>query len=232
MQMFPDARNQEFEHLTRIADIYDYHLVCDIPSGGNYLHKHLSNKVTIIGVDSCLSFMAIQASSTTHSNLSTVVSQPNQTGFKAGVFDRVLSLAGIHHMQEKTPFFKEVARLLKPEGKFCIADVVRDSATAVFLDEIVDCYNSMGHKGEYLNEESIVEMKYSGLVISHVETIDFYWCFNDEKEMVQFCRLLFGLDNIMPSDFLAKTQQCLAPLKRNGQYLLPWQLQYISGHKA
>jgi phenylacetate-CoA ligase len=56
-------------------------------------------------------------------------------------------------------------------------------------------------------------------------------CPNNEQDMVQFCCLLFGLDQIITRDFLAKTHQCLSPFKRNGQYLLLWQLQYIFGQK-
>ena len=226
MTKYPDARNQEFEHLIRLSDIKTGNSICDIPCGGFYLKRFINTDSKLIGVDACLNHFL-------HGNLqgNLLISSPTSTGLKSAEFDRVISLAGIHHMRDKKPFFTEVARLLKPGGNFCIADVAEGSPTSVFLDSIVNEHNSMGHSGCYLNEQTLAEVSSSGLTLTDSNKIDFFWVFNCRQDMVDFCSLLFGLDQINKTNFVEQTEALLSPTQASESYMLPWQLQFICGKK-
>lgn len=232
MAEFPDARQQEFRHFVDIAELASHHLVCDLPCGGNYLRPYLPAGVRVIGVDASAEFFNAPDWLTPPDHSDTVLSSITQTGLQSAQFDRVLSLAGVHHMPDKRPFFSEIARLLKSDGKFCLADVVEGSGTSIFLDSVVDRYNSMGHQGDYLNDATIGEMRACGLTPERVETIDYFWEFADTTAMTTFCRKLFGLDQFEQSGFLAAIEACVPPRYSATRCLLPWQLRFIVGTKS
>lgn len=231
MLRFPDARNQEFDQLLRFSDIHPGQFVCDIPCGGNYLRRYLPSNVRVIGVDACSTFLSGSPYLPEHNGGNAIVSQVHHTGLQPALFDRILSLAGVHHMADKLPFFCEIERLLKQQGKFCVADVPADSATSRFLDGIVDKYNSMGHQGQYLDTSTLSELKQAGLTVNRSETVRFHWVFACESDMAVFCAQLFGLDKIIPDDFLQATRELMKPYERENAFYLPWELMFINGSK-
>lgn len=58
-------------------------------------------------------------------------------------------------MHDKAQVFKEFQRVLNPHGRMLIVDVEEDTGTAHFLNHFVDEYNSMGHNGEFINEQAL-----------------------------------------------------------------------------
>ena len=231
MLRFPRARDQEFEHLLALSELRPGQLVCDIPCGGNYLSQYVEEGIRIVGVDACPTFISGSPITQFHQGVSSIVSHVHDTGLQSALFDRVLSLAGIHHMADKKPFFHEVARLLKTGGRFCIADVPQGSATSLFLDDIVNAYNSMGHEGDYVNDTVVDLLGEVGLKVDYSNTIAFHWLFDHADEMVAFCSQLFGLDKLEPQTFLQATENLLTPVMINGRYCLPWKLHFVAGFK-
>lgn len=60
-----------------------------------------------------------------------------QTGFPDGSFDVVWALESLCHAEDKAPFYREAARLLRPGGRLVIADYMRAGRPLSARDESV-----------------------------------------------------------------------------------------------
>ncbi|MDG1390353.1 MAG: methyltransferase domain-containing protein [Halioglobus sp.] len=65
-------------------------------------------------------------------------------------FDAIGSLAGLHHIANRSPVFSEWSRQLKAGGELAVADVALGSVTGDFLNGFVDCHTPQGHDGIFL----------------------------------------------------------------------------------
>lgn len=66
--------------------------------------------------------------------------------------DVVISLANFHHIADKPRAFRECARVLKPGGRFILADVCDRTAMQRYFDEVVDRICSTGHQHHFLDQ--------------------------------------------------------------------------------
>ena len=259
MTRYPNARRQEFEAIASRLDCKSGQLILDVPAGGGYLAQYLPSDITLINLDTCQSFFN-KANLDNSSNLDSdnlnqnqalglsqsqiknhsqhkIVAAPKCLPFADNTVDTIVSLAGLHHEIDKAALFTEFYRVLKPCGTFCIADVYHGSDVAIFLDTIIDKYNSQGHQGIYLNSDTNSEINASGLYIQQSELVDFHWQFESEAAMVDFTRHLFGLDQIVPKLYLEETRKTLgveqlSDSNNNVTVGLNWQLNYITGKKS
>ena len=230
MAQYPNARDNEFitliERLSPKAD----QLILDMPSGGGYLARYQSSNKQLVALDACSTFF------TNHANTATnkVISKLTKLPFANNSFDGLASLAGLHHEFDKLAIFQEMHRVLKPEAKCCIADVAEHSNVAMFLDTIVDKYNSLGHQGSYLNSETLQQLTQAGFKITSSDIVDISWQFKHMHELVDFTQKLFGLDKlsiVQHSRFLSETIGLLGIKETQAGVQLNWQLNYINGVK-
>ena len=135
MRQFPDARANEFQSVIREARITPGMTIVDIPSGGAYLSRYLSD-VDLIGLETSQTFAELAAKHATN----VLLYQNNRFPLKDACVDRVLSIAGLHHVQEKRGVFSEMRRVLHPGGRVIVADIAEDSYVQVFLDNFVGRY--------------------------------------------------------------------------------------------
>ena len=227
MQRFPDSRNQEFERLfddIRLEAVQD---VLDLPSGGGYLARHLPDHCQLSSADPSQPF---RTSDAIHSIDLECLDLPEKA------YDLVVSLAALHHIDNKQGFLRSLIRALRPGGYCCFADVARGSGISQFLDQFAGAYNGTGHKGDYLD----VDQPYPGLhqqegakLINH-SVKPCPWLFDSESAMATFARLLFGLSHVTD-------EQVVSALKRyvgfdidpkTGQIQLNWELLYITVQKT
>jgi SAM-dependent methyltransferase len=185
MRHCPNARDEEFAQVINCAKITGDVIVADAPSGGGYLQAYLPNTVQYLGHDPCASFT--NHGQVTHNKPLLPLPWPNET------VDIAISLAGIHHLNEKKSFFKELHRITKPKGRMIISDVAKDSSVAKFLDGFVGSHNSTGHEGIFLDEMTFEELKETEWTINKRELNNFHWRFANREEMVDFCHDLFDI---------------------------------------
>lgn len=228
MTLFPQARAEEFHHVVRIADIKDGDIVCDVPSGGGYLRHFVDRTTALFHIETSEVFADLcKANGATNVLLATLEDIPIETGS----VDKIISLAALHHVEEKERFFSEAYRMLRKGGTLTIADVQAGSAVSEFLDGFVNEHNTMGHKGNYIHAKTEEELGQSGFMIIESSLIPFHWEFDSPQAMGRFCHLLFGIDKADPS-------QVVEGIRKHGGYSVErnacrmnWNLFFIKGRK-
>ena len=196
MQKYPDVRSYEFESLISTTDFSSIKKVLDIPSGGGYLKKYLPKNIELISADFSEGF--------TNENIQFV--DPTQFSYSDNSFDLVLSLSGLHHLNDVPKFVHECLRILKKNSSFIFSDVKRDSPVDFFLNEFVNKYNSLGHNGVVFTENSFQGLAYFDVEnsfnefpllqekIIRTQYNQYPFVFKDKSEMLCFFSFFFGVD--------------------------------------
>jgi len=226
MCRYPQVRDEEFLSLLELAEIKPYEVVCDFPSGGNYLPRYLPASVDVYAVEQCPEFINKSQGGV---GSKVIISNSENMGIKSNSIDCFVSLAGIHHIENKQTLFSEMLRILKPGGRFCIADVYCESPVARFLDEVVGRYNSQGHEGIYFCESTRKELQLSGLKVDLFEIKKFGWNFESCQQLIEYCSLLFHMDKIEPTSFFDATTSILGVHQGKQYCRLNWELLFITG---
>jgi len=189
MSLFPDARREEFINIIQRADLKAGQLVGDVPAGGGYLARYLPKTVHWLGHEPCANFGSGQKDQE-------LLPLP----WTDGGVDAAISIAGVHHLANKQPLFTELARTVRAGGRFILADVHESSNVSGFLDGWVDRHNSTGHKGIYIGDHTLNELRETGWQIFFAERVPFHWRFADTDKMAEFCHLMFDLRTCRPEE--------------------------------
>ena len=184
MQKYPDARSCEFESLIDSTNFSNIKKVLDIPSGGGYLKKYLPKNIELISADFSEGF----------TNQEIQLVNPTQFPYCDNSFDLVLSLSGLHHLNDVPKFVYECLRVLKENGSFIFSDVKKDTPVDFFLNKFVNKYNSLGHNGMFFTENSFNEFPLLQQRIVRTQYNQYPFVFKDKSEMICFFSHFFGLD--------------------------------------
>ena len=222
MLLCPDARRQEFMIPLELLDLNHDAIVYDFPSGGCYVRHFLPDEFAFVDVRALEvsdEFAAEDESIDIGSWTDLPVRDDSADGF--------LSLAALHHASQREEFYSEVYRVLRAGGRFVIGDVEKDSIQGEFLNGFVNTYNSMGHKGDFL-DHSVEENRLleAGFDVVENRNDKYLWEFESKDKMVTFCRGLFGLDRATDSQIL----DGLKPILASNQSM-HWALRFIKALK-
>jgi len=229
MVKYPQARNAEFETIIRLAELSPGQTLLDMPSGGGYLEKFLDVSVQIVSIETSCQFIRDIKPSANHSVL--LCNDITQTPLPDACADRVISLAGLHHLDDKLAFYREVFRLLKPGGLFCLADAHKDSCVARFLNIFIHENNSMGHSGIFLDEKTPHELGDAGFELLHEKNHTYSWQFDTPENMATYCKLLFGIDKANTPAIIEGIDSYLGYFMQSHQCLMNWELYFLKGRK-
>ena len=203
----------------REAKIVPGMTVVDVPSGGAYLSRHLSD-VELIGLEASQTFTELA----TEESQSVLLYGNNRFPLKDACSDRVLSIAGLHHIENKRKVFSEMRRILAPGGRILVADVAEDSFVRSFLDDFVGRYCETGHSGWYFGVPTHAELYDAGLNIINDKRLDYLWCAPNIDQLAEFCRLLFGMVRADTSTVADGIRDYLGVRELGDQVGLNWQL--------
>lgn len=222
----PRAREVEREILIDLLDIAPELRICDVPAGGGYLADgiaEITNRSTnIYCVEPSKKFSEPVAKEYQLFNCP-ISDIPVDDNF----FDRVGSLAGLHHVDQKLPFFQEACRILAPQGRIAVADVLAETPIADFLNGPVDQFTESGHEGIFIELGEFTKwFRQSGLTPVSEEYREFYWEFESELQMVDYCKCLFGMTKANRDQVQSALHQHFAIEKSDGKTRLPWGLLY------
>jgi len=230
MELYPAARDREFQLAVEAARIRAGDVVCDAPSGGGYLRVYLPEYVQCyLAVETAPGF-------TGHCILGEndrIVRSPlSRLDLGDNSVDVCINLAGSHHLEDKSAFFREAARVLKTGGRLVLADVQAGSATDTFLNRFVHENNSMGHEGLFLDADTAGDMVSCGFTIESDRLVTLPWSFESREDMGVFCKLLFGMDRASPESVVRGVEDILGCIPGPGVVNLGWPLRCIAAVKS
>jgi SAM-dependent methyltransferase len=228
MMLYPQARREEFNNIIDIANIRDGDLICDIPSGGGYMKNFINKRIEIISIETSQAF-AKSCKANTASDV--ILTNLDRVAIKSNSVDRVLSLAGLHHIEDKLSFYSESHRILKSKGKLLIADARQDAMVSTFLDVFVNEHNSMGHRGAYLNENTQGEIENCGFDVVYSSSLKYHWRFSSLDDMLTYFQLLFGIDKGTHDQILHGITRYLGYIIIKKEYCVNWELSFYKAIK-
>lgn len=223
MEQYPNARDEEFSLLLEILSPKNEDIILDIPSGGDYLKHRMSSNIKLYSIDPSESFCNFKSDFIINSSI-------ENTPFNDNYIDGIFCLSGLHHLSDRTNFYKESFRILKSNGTLAIADVALGSSVDKFLNIFIDSVNPMGHKGVFLDNKDIEILRNIGFLVSF-ELKKFFWEFDNIDNMIQFCSYLFGA-NCSKQAMIKNIDKYLGYETINSnKILLNWELMYIKAKK-
>lgn len=200
MLTYPLARAQEFKVAVNALAPKSGETVLDAPSGGGYLQGFLPKdlELRLIEVDPAPEFRPSGAlggqTSADAASRQSIIAPLEAMPVEGNSCDGVVSIAGLHHARDLHGIFAEFRRVLKPSGRLVILEVDKGSPVDTFLNTFVDQYNSGGHSGEFIDTEFLRSLSDSGFRITKDCMQRYTWDFATRRAMIEFTRLVFGLD--------------------------------------
>ncbi|MGH1485283.1 MAG: class I SAM-dependent methyltransferase [Cellvibrionaceae bacterium] len=228
MTTWPETRRNEFDIAVKLANIKDNNIIVDIPSGGGYLSDFIPSENDIYHIETSINFAKLSKTQTDHY---VILTDEQSIPIKNNTIDNIISIAGLHHTNNKSAVFTDMYRILKTKGNAVIADVNYNSKTATFLDKFVNSYNSIGHKGDYFNCNTTAQIKNCGFSIAEDFSKEYYWVFNNKKQMANYCQLLFGLDQASEDEVIDGIAEFLGFTEDNNKVNMRWELRFIKAIK-
>lgn len=228
---YPLARQQERQFLIDWLDIGPGQTICDWPAGGGYLAEGLVEFIDETNTLVCAEPVWEFAREIPR-KFSRVIAAFDCLAIKPTSIDRVGSLAGLHHEENRDIFFKQAFDILKPGGILAVADVMADTLTAKCLNGPVDQLSSTGHKGIFFKEgEFASHLQKAGFSEIKEKHHRFTWDFPDWEALVYFSRKLFGLSKASDSQIRQALNESFKIASDQDGVHLPWSLLYARGVK-
>lgn len=232
MSACPRTRDAEFRTLVAHVQPQPGEVIVDTPSGGGYLRHYLPDSVQYVGIDESPDFQRacatrLQAHDQALAAIGSNLPMPDSA------CNAICSLAGMHHVAQRSAHYAEAFRILRPGGRFVLADVEIGSAPALFLNGFVNAHLSDGHCGYFFSKDEIDALDSAGFADVRTWLETYAWVFTDLASAVTFCLHLFGLDH--PEAALRLPEVLRRDLglhaAADGSLQLPWGLRYCSGRK-
>ncbi len=231
-RLCPRARETERRLLIELLDCHPGQLVGDLPAGGGYLGTGLREVVGDAGGVVCLDPSPVFAAGIAP-GLLRAIAAPEALALTDASLDHVASLAALHHLDDKQPYVEEMFRVLRPRGRFAVAEARVDSPTARFLNGAVDRMTETGHAGRFVAEgELAARLAEAGFVEVSERYHEFTWDFPDHATMVRYCYLLFGLVKARPDEVARVLESELGVIEDARGSHLRWSLVYAVGTKV
>ncbi len=149
-------------------------------------------------------------------------------------FDKVIVIANFHHSNntERELIYKEIFRVLKPDGKFILGDVMKYSLQDFFLNGFVNKYNPNGHNGQFFDYYDIELFRKTGFRIK-IENASYTWNFESKDELEDFAYNFFYLINLEKNKIYNEIKKYLIVNQTDeGKITWNWRLMYFIATKS
>lgn len=225
MRLVPGARRREFLLALDRVGLRRGGVLCDVPSGGGYLVEYLPPdlEVRLVAIDPSEVFARTWEDKRVEWHLAPL----HQLPIEDAAIDALVSIAGLHHVDDRPVVLAEMRRVLRSGGRLCILDVPVGAITDRFLNGFVDSHNSMGHEGRFVDGGFRTDLVAAGFRIETDELCRYTWDFSGEAEMIEFIRLMFWLDKATPETVLEGVKDILGVVGDGDGCKMNWELQRI-----
>jgi len=229
---YPNARHFERQALIDLVDVNDNQNFIDVPAGGGYLAEGIRESFGPTLSITCIE-PAKKFAQTIPSSFTVINSPIDKIPLEDRSIDVVASLAGLHHIEDRAPVFREWGRLLKAGGQLAVADVAAGSGPDEFLNVFVDRYTPQGHKGIFIQgDEFSKHFENNELELKHDSLVQVPWLFDSHHDMAEFCIKLFYLLNVSHEQVLESLSSCVGIKSfNNGKIGIEWELRYACATK-
>jgi SAM-dependent methyltransferase len=218
MDLYQNVLNEEINTAIENLELKKDDVLLNIFAGGIPIDKYIKDElnITYLAFDMHTDFIinSIQKFSF------------DKIPMKSNSVNKIICLATLHHLNidERNVLYNELYRILTPGGRLVIADVICDSPQAKWLNDFVDKYNSNGHNGLFFTNDDSKLLEKNNFKVG-VSINNYNWNFKDEKCLLHFCKLLFGLDLCTDDKLILKSIKKYLHYD-NGK--IPWQLIYFN----
>jgi cyclopropane fatty-acyl-phospholipid synthase-like methyltransferase len=227
----PEARRAEFQTAIALLELAPGMVLCDVPSGGGYLSNFISvPDVKLYAIETSEVFARSMAEQDTH--VSILCEAIADLPLVSSSIDRVISLAGLHHVTPQVAFYQEAHRLLTPQGLLVVADVQQGTGVDRFLNGFVDQHSQMGHRGLFLGDHTLTELETCGFQIVQAQPQKYTWQFPNPMAMARYCQMLFGIDLTDEATILDSIQDCLGYQVTDTGCYMNWELLFVQAMKT
>lgn len=223
MQRWPRARDQEFQAALSLLSLADHTQVLDVPAGGGYLERYLPDSTHYHGFDFSGGF------DRSHNQI--INCSESNIELPDASMDAAICLASLHHVEHRNDFYAEIHRILKPNGTFLIGDIVSGSRQDVFLNQFVDRWNKLGHKGIFIEPAPDQKQLSQAGFSTEYSHKHYHWCFEKKDDVAEYFRLLFSLDKQPSHALLSAAIEQLGITNNHTGVDVNWSLGFIKATK-
>jgi SAM-dependent methyltransferase len=213
--------------------------IADIAAGGGFLTKKLAewSGSLVYPVDPSAVQLEALVRYCMGAQIWPVKSSPDSEAMfsqiAAGSLDVVTSFGGLHHVANHEQLFANVARLLKPGGRFVAGDVCNDSSLQRHFDTFVTTYCLTGHTANWLSEAKLRRLCAGlPLTLARVESaVPLTWVFDSEQQMAQFFQGLHAYP-LSEEQIIADLKEALGTtVAADGRIHLNWPMLFFEIHR-
>jgi SAM-dependent methyltransferase len=230
MTRWPEARAQELRLLLDALRPQAGETLIDAPAGGGYLAERLPAGVRYVAVEAARPFFDRCPE---RDGRSRVLCPLAKIALPDRSADLITCLTGLHHEPDVGGVLAEFARVLRPGGRLGIADVKLGSPPDRFLNGFVHEHSRTGHRGAFFDDSLAAALRAAGLTGVTLAFAPLRWRFPDAASMVDFVRLLFGVDLASEAQIHAAITELLGCDRLpDGSLALRWGLLVATGRRA
>ena len=156
-----------------------------------------------------------------------------QMPYQDNTFDKVIVIANFHHSNntEREIIYKEIYRVLKPDGKFILGDVMKYSLQDFFLNGFVNHYNPNGHNGQFFDISDLELFRKTGF-LTKIKNDEYTWNFESKDELEDFSYNFFYLINLEKHNTYKEIKKYLVVNETDeGKITWNWRLMYFIATK-